>query len=165
MPTPINNTPNKVIDLNLPIEKQAFRFGQDDNRIVWINTSDLGFVERLPISYEKLTELQGKVAEVTDGVNKDAEEVDDVMSSLATLGSRLKALDAEMREVIDELFQAPVSAAAAPDGSMYDLYNGSPRYEIIITALIEQFGTRYTDEFKKVKEKVNQRTAKYRGKK
>ena len=151
MPTPINNN---VIDLNLPIEKRAFRFGQDDNRIVYINTSDFGFMERLPEAYKKLEDLQNRVTGVSEGVNGDAENLDDIMEGLGTMGSRLKALDTEMREVVDTLFQAPVSAAAAPDGSMYDLFEGTPRYDLIIAVLVEQFGKRYADEFKKVKEKV-----------
>ena len=139
MPTPINNN---VIDLNLPIEKRAFRFGQDDNRIVYINTSDFGFMERLPEAYKKLEDLQNRVTGVSEGVNGDAENLDDIMEGLGTMGSRLKALDTEMREVVDTLFQAPVSAAAAPDGSMYDLFEGTPRYDLIIAVLVEQFGKR-----------------------
>ena len=160
MPTPINNN---VIDLNLPIEKRAFRFGQDDNRIVYINTSDFGFMERLPEAYKKLEDLQNRVTGVSEGVNGDAENLDDIMEGLGTMGSRLKALDTEMREVVDTLFQAPVSAAAAPDGSMYDLFEGTPRYDLIIAVLVEQFGKRYADEFKKVKEKVKKHTGKYKG--
>ena len=161
MPNPIPN--NNIIDISLPIEKRAFRFGQDDNRIVYINTSDFGFMERLPEAYKKLEELQGRVSEVTEGINGDAEELEEVMSSMSTMGSRLKVLDTEMRDVIDTLFQAPVSAAAAPDGSMYDLFEGSPRYDLILAVLIEQFGKRYSDEFKKVKEKVKKHTGKYKG--
>lgn len=160
MPTPINNN---VIDLNLPIEKRAFRFGQDDNRIVYINTSDFGFMERLPEAYKKLEDLQNRVTGVSEGVNGNAENLDDIMEGLGTMGSRLKALDTEMREVVDTLFQAPVSAAAAPDGSMYDLFEGTPRYDLIIAVLVEQFGKRYADEFKKVKEKVKKHTGKYKG--
>lgn len=160
MPTPISN--NNVIDLNLPIEKRAFRFGQDDNRIVWINTSDLGFIHRLPEAYEKLEDLQTRVSKVTDGISEDDAEV---MNSLKTVGTRLNELDSEMRVVIDELFNAPVSAAAAPDGSMYDLFDGVPRFDLILTVLVEQFGSRYTEEFKKVKNNVQKHTSKYKGKK
>ena len=161
MPNSIPN--NNVIDLNLPIEKRAFRFGQDDNRIVYINTSDFGFMERLPEAYKKLEDLQNRVTGVSEGVNGDAEDLDDIMEGLGTMGSRLKALDTEMREVVDTLFQAPVSAAAAPDGSMYDLFEGTPRYDLIIAVLVEQFGKRYADEFKKVKEKVKKHAGKYKG--
>ena len=164
MPTPINNNvPNNVVDLELPIEKRAFRFGKDDSRIVWINTADFGFMERLPEAYKKLEDLQSRVRTVSEGISTDVEETDDVMNNMSTMGVRLKALDTEMREVLDALFNAPVSAAAAPDGSMYDLYEGNPRYELIITVLIEQFGKRYTDEFAKVRENVKKRTDKYKG--
>jgi len=165
MPTQIPNTNPNVIDLELPIEKRAFRFGKDDSRIVYINTSDFGFMERLPEAYKKLEELQGRVSEVSEGVEKPTDDtgIDDVMTGLGTMGGRLKALDTEMRAVVDELFNAPVSAAAAPDGSMYDLFDGNPRYELVITVLIEQFGKRYTDEFKKVKENVKKHAGKYKG--
>lgn len=164
MPTPINNIPNNVVDLELPIEKRAFRFGKDDNRIVWINTADFGFIERLPEAYKKLEDLQSRATDITEGISGDVEDTDSVMSNLNTMGSRLKTFDAEMRKVIDELFNAPVSAAAAPDGSMYDLYNGSPRFDLILTVLIEQFGTRYKEELAKVRANVSKRTGKYKGK-
>lgn len=165
MPTQIPNINNNVTDLELPIEKRAFRFGKDDSRIVYINTSDFGFMERLPEAYKKLEELQSRVADVASGVDAPTEDtgVEEVMSGLGTVGSRLKVLDGEMREVVDTLFNAPVSAAAAPDGSMYDLFNGSPRFELVIAVLVEQFGKRYTDEFNKIRENVKKHTGKYKG--
>lgn len=159
-----NPSPNNIIDLELPIEKKKFRFGKDDSRVVAINTSDLNFISRMSEAYPKLHDLQMRAANISEGIKfDDQDNLDSMMSDLGTMGERLKAIDAEMRELIDFMFQAPVSSAAAPDGSMYDPFDGSFRFELIMTVLIEQFGGRYKDEFKRMDEKVKKHAGKYVG--
>jgi hypothetical protein len=59
------------------------------------------------------------------------------------------------------MFDAPVSAAAAPSGSMYDPFNGSFRYEHIITAVMKQYEDNLQSEFSKMEKQLKKHTDKY----
>ena len=80
---------------------------------------------------------------------------------MQTVADRLKTVDAEMRDLIDFMFDSDVSSKAAPDGSMYDPFNGSPRYEYIITVLMKQYETNLQAEYKKIESQLSKHTAKY----
>lgn len=161
----VNNVNEDIIDLDLSVtRKKRFRFDGDNNRIIELNTSDMNIMARMSDSYPKLKELQEKAGKVMDGIEiHDEEEVieADVTKDMATISERLKAIDTEMRELIDFMFNAPVSAAAAPDGSMYDPYNGSFRFEYIITLLIKQYEDNLQSEFSKMTKQMEKHTAKY----
>jgi len=157
-PTP-NTVNNNIIDLDLSItQKKKFRFGKDDNRIVEINTSDMNLMQRVNEAYPKLNDLQNRAAKLTEGL--DLEESAGI-EDLGTMAERLSVVDTEMRELIDYMFDAPVSAAAAPDGSMYDPFNGSFRYEHIIAAIMKQYEDNLQSEFKKMERQLKKHTDKY----
>ena len=164
-PTILSTTPMNVTDIDLSItDKKPFRFGKDDNRIVYLNVSDMGVLQRIKDYYGKLQELQTKAAAITAGIdveNIDDKSGDELMTAATTVAERLSDIDAEMRACIDEMFQAPVSQAAAPDGSMFDPFNGALRFEIIIEALVAQYENNLTHEFNKMRAKLSKHTAKY----
>ena len=156
-------TPNKIIDLDLSAtEKKKFRFGHDDNRIVELNTSDMGIIARISDAYPKLTELQEQASKLMDGIEFDENDDAAVRAGISTMADRLKVVDDAMRGLIDYMFDAPVSAAAAPSGSMYDPFNGSFRFEYIITLLMNQYETNLKDEYAKMEKQLNKHTAKYK---
>ena len=74
---------------------------------------------------------------------------------------KLLNTDAEMRELMDYLFDSPVSAVCAPQGSMYDPFNGKYRFEHIMETLFALYESNIEAEYKKMKANVNKRTAKY----
>ena len=152
-----------VIDLDLSVtEKKPIRFGNDDNRIVYLNLSDMNVLSRLNETLPKLTDLGETASKITDGI--DVENTDDInatISGIDAMSARLADVDAKMREYIDYIFNAPVSSAAAPDGSMYDPFNGSFRFEIIITALINLYDENLSAEFSKIEKQVRTHTDKY----
>lgn len=161
MPDLIPN--NNIIDLELPESKKKFRFGKDDNRIVEIDTADFNFLNRLSEAYPKLVELQGKVRDVPNGV--DLEHTDDnvesAISSIGALGNNIRKIDEEMRELIDYIFDAPVSQAAVPSGTMYDTFNGTFRFDLVISTILTQYEDRYKSEFAKMNKSVSKHTGKY----
>lgn len=158
MPNPVNN----IIDLDLSFtEKKKFRFGHDDNRIVELNTSDMNIIARISDGYPKLTALQEQAAKLMDDVEFDTEDTTSVMTGISTIAERLKTVDEAMRGLIDYMFDAPVSAVAAPDGSMYDPFNGSFRFEYIITLLMNQYETNLKNEYSKMEKQLTKHTAKY----
>lgn len=154
---------HNIVDIDLSAtEKRKFRFNNDDSRIVELNTSDMNFVTRASDVYPKLKALQDDAMKMSDGIDvkeDDSEEV--TMSQVTVMAERLKHIDTEMRECIDFLFDAPVSQAAAPNGSMYDPFNGMFRYEYIINALIPQYEAKLSAEFKAMEDKFKGHTDKY----
>lgn len=156
-----NTVNNDIIDLDLSVtKKKKFRFDRDDNRIVEINTSDMNLMQRVNTAYPKLQALQEKSTKLTDGIETDGTEAD-TMTTISTMAERLNAIDLEMRELLDYMFDAPVSAAAAPSGSMYDPFEGSFRYEHIIAIVMKQYEDNLQSEFKKMEKQLKKHTDKY----
>lgn len=156
-----NAVNNDIIDLDLSVtKKKKFRFNKDDDRIVEVNTSDMNLMQRVSDAYPKLQDLQTKATKLTDGIEITDEEAS-ALDSLTTMAERLSAVDKEMRELIDYMFDAPVSAAAAPDGSMYDPFSGSFRYEHIIAVVIAQYEKNLQSEFSKMEKQLKKHTDKY----
>lgn len=152
-----------IIDIDLSVtQKKKFRFGKDDSRIVEMNTSDMNILQRVNVAYPKLQDLQKKAAKLTEGLNDEDDATEaNTIHSIATMAERLSAVDAEMRELLDYIFDAPVSAATAPDGSMYDPFNGSFRYEHIIAILMKQYEDNLQSEFNKMEKQLKKHTDKY----
>ena len=155
-PTTVNN---EIIDLDLSVtKKKKFRFDRDDTRIIELNTSDMGIIGRISDAYPKLTALQDKASKMMEGLHDDDAYLDD---DLKLIGARLSEVDNEMRQIIDEIFSADVSAKAAPDGSMYDPFDGTYRFEHIITLLMSQYEKNLQDEYAKIEHQVKSHTDKY----
>ena len=155
-PTTVNN---EIIDLDLSVtKKKKFRFDHDDTRIIELNTSDMGIIGRISEAYPKLTALQDKASKMMEGLHDDDAYLED---DLKLIGARLSEVDNEMRQIIDEIFNADVSAKAAPDGSMYDPFDGTYRFEHIITLLMSQYEKNLQDEYAKIEHQVKSHTDKY----
>lgn len=161
----VANETEDIIDLDLSVtKKKRFRFDKDNNRILELNTSDMNILARMSEAYPKLKEQQEKAAKLMEGIEiKDDETVTDseVAEDMITVGERLRAIDKDMRDLIDFMFNANVSEVAAPDGSMYDPYEGSFRFEYIITLLIKQYENNLHSEFTKMSRQMEKHTAKY----
>lgn len=159
----LNTVNNEVIDLDLSItKKKKFRFDKDDTRIVEVNTSDMNLMQRVSEAYPRLQALQDKASKLTDGLSGDNVESEaEAINEIATMAERLSAVDIEMRDLLDYMFDAPVSAAAAPSGSMYDPFNGSFRYEYIITIMMNQYEANLQSEFNKMEKQLKAHTNKY----
>lgn len=154
-----NTVNNDVIDLDLSItNKKKFRFNKDDTKIVEINTSDMNLLQRVSVAYPKLEALQEKSTKLTEGLNPEGNRA---IEDIATMAERLAEIDKEMRGLIDYMFDAPLSAAVAPSGSMYDPFNGSFRYEHIIAVMMSQYEENLQSEFGKMEKQLKKHTDKY----
>lgn len=138
------------------IRKQRFRIDEDDNRIIELNTSDLGVITRLEELYPKLQELDEEVANIT--ADTDDEDVDGMVKSM---GPKLKNIDRHMRDIIDEIFDGEVADKCAPFGNMFDPIEGMTRYEHVITTLVSLYEKKLSSEATKIKNKMNAHTSKY----
>lgn len=138
-----------VIDIDLSVtKKKQFRIDGDDSRIIELNTSDMLIIERLNEVYPKLESLSVKTTELNS---------DDIDGGIKAL----KDIDKEMRELLDYVFDSPISSICAPDGSMYDLFNGEFRFEHIITVLLNLYEENIAKEFNNMEKRINKHTAKY----
>ena len=143
---------NNIIDIDLSItRKKRFRIDGDDNRVIELNTSDMTILNRLDEADRQLREL-------ADKANFELADVEDENRDIV---KELLATDKQMREIIDYLFDAPVSDVCAPDGSMYDPFNGKYRFEHIMEALFVQYENNIAEEIKKMRKNVQKYTSKY----
>lgn len=163
MATDINQTTNAVVDIDLSaIRKKRFRIDGDDNKILELNTSDLNILSRLKESYPKLQKLSEQAAEEwpneldsdTDNPPIDSQEMEKAVNFLVRI-------DNEMREIVDYIFDAPVSKLCADSGSMYDPINGQFRYEHIISTLGNLYEVELSNEMTKLSSRVQKHTNKY----
>lgn len=143
---------NNIIDIDLSVtRKKRFRIDGDDNRVIELNTSDMTILNRLDEADRQLREL-------ADKANFELADVEDENRDIV---KELLATDKQMREIIDYLFDAPVSDVCAPDGSMYDPFNGKYRFEHIMETLFVQYENNIAEEIKKMRKNVQKYTSKY----
>lgn len=141
-----------IIDIDLSVtRKKRFRIDGDDNRIIEINTSDMTILNRLDEADKRLRELAEYANfELTGDDDKDKDVVKELLST-----------DKQMREIIDYLFDSPVADICAPDGSMYDPFEGKYRFEHIMETLFTQYENNISEEIKKMRKNVKKHTDKY----
>lgn len=158
------NTPvdNDIIDVKFDnIKKQRFRIEGDNNRILELDTSDLSVINRIEDSYPKLVALEQKASLMKV---KDELGDDDTLEEAAekvNISQTLREIDTEMREIMDFIFDADVSAKCAPSGSMFDPFNGEFRYEHILNKLTSLYETNLNSEYDKLRKRINKHTDKY----
>lgn len=157
--TPVSS-PDDIQDVDLSaIKKKRFRINGDNNKILELNTSDLQIVSRLSTAYEKLMEDMEKVGTVLSTLPENEDELDDEKEKL--MRKQLKEIDDTMKERIDYIFDAPVSAACSDGGSMYDPFEGMFRFEHIIEAILKLYERNLDSEFNKMRRRVSAKTSKY----
>lgn len=146
---------NNVIDLSLSIKKKI-RIDGDDNRVIELNTSDMGIIDRINKLSDKMLELSEKF--VTTKYDDDLEERQVDGEALA---EEIKLIDSEMRKIVDDLFQSPIADVCVPDGTMFDLSNGQFMYEILIEKLLTLYADNIKSETEKTMKRIHKHTDKY----
>ena len=145
-------TTNKTFDFDLSLsQKKRIRIDGDDSRVIELNVSDMGIIERFNQLSDKMSKLSTEYVDVKFDENLDEkQETEEVIN-------RIKIIDSKMREIVDDLFQSKVSDVCVPDGTMFDMFNGIFMYEILIERLL----TLYTDNIEKETKKTLNRMRKY----
>ncbi len=156
-------TTQNVADLSLDvIRKKRFRIDGDDSRILELNTSDLNILARLKEAYPKLVQLANDAFQNLPNVDGNAEDYNFMTDeATAEVIEALKKADAEMRKLVDYIFNSNVSELCAVDGSMYDPINGKFRFEHIIDTLAELYETDVSKEMTTLSNRVRKHTDKY----
>lgn len=147
---------NGFVDIDLSAtRKQRIRIDGDDNRILELDTADMNIVVRLRDGFEKLEKLIDQIT------NLQVSDTGDIKTDISEMGTVIEDIDKQMRNALDEIFDANVSEVCAPTGSMYDLFNGEYRFEHIINALTKLYENNLDKEYAKMKKRVQKHTDKY----
>lgn len=147
---------DNVVDIDLsPIKKQSFRINGDNDKMLELNTSDMNIVVRLNKIYPKLQKLADEAVELS---KTDMDNTEEGLNKFAT---KLEEIDVKMSNLVDELFDANVSAVCKDGGSMYDPFNGTFRFEHIINTLANLYTNNFSKEFSQMKQRVKKHTSKY----
>lgn len=144
---------NNVVDIDLSVtKKKQFRIDKDDNRIIELNTSDMSILSRLQESYPKLDELSNKAMTLSN---------DDTLEATVEV---LNDIDKEMRQILNFIFDSDIADVCAPDGSMFDMFNGEFRFEHIVSVLVGLYEENIDKEYKLMAKNIRKHTDKYTGK-
>ena len=147
-----------VIDVDLGyVEKRRFRIMGDYNRMLELNVSDLNIFSRLEAGYAQLKALGKKAQESVDKIPSE----DDKEQNFSGIANTLTEIDAEMRKIVDFIFDTNASEVCVPSGNMFDPVDGQFRFEHIIDKLTSLYATGLNAEFKKMQNNVDKRTSKY----
>ena len=152
-----------IKDISLSTKK-SFRIDGDNNRIIYLDTSDMNVVVRFNEVYPEIQKLAvdatTRLATLKDSKSEDTDET----SPLNDISEILKDIDKQMRDKVDYIFASEVADMCAPTGNMYDINNGEFRYEHIVDVLSSLYTNNFKSEFKKMQERVKKHTAKYANK-
>ena len=153
--TPSVEEPLVDFDLDMSaIRRKRIRVNGDFNKIIELNLSDMFIEKRLNEQYQKLREYMEEVIQLSKNPDNSDE-------ALMDLSIQLTDIDKKMRECIDTIFNFPVCDVLAPDGSMFDPFNGTFRFEYILNALTSYYESNLNSEYNKMKANVNKTTSKY----
>ena len=156
----------EIKDISLSTKK-GYRIDGDNNRIIYLDVSDMNVMTRMEEVYPEINKLALEAVDrmaktkrtvsddITEGdEDSDAEEMTDV----------LKDIDSKMRVKLNYIFASDVADICEPTGNMYDVVGGGWRFEHIIEVLTHLYANNITSEFKRMQERIKKHTAKYTNK-
>lgn len=118
---------------------------------VTFNPTDSNFVERLYSAFEDLDKKQ-------EGYKAQIEKMADKKEIFEFARER----DAEMRSIIDGVFDAPVSDAVFGGMNVYALAGGLPVWSNLMLAVMDEIDTAFSREQKATNPRIAKYTAKYK---
>lgn len=144
-----------VVDIQLNIDnRKQFRINNDDKRIIELDISDFGILNRLRESYPRLQEL---------GVKGFEFDEDDENIKLGEFMDSLNAINDEMISIIDYIFDSKVAKICANDKPLYNMVAGKFVFEIILDALFNLYSDNIRTELGQMSQRMKAHTSKYTG--
>lgn len=117
---------------------------------VSFNPTDSNFVERLYAAFEELDKKQ-------EGYKAQVEK----MADKKEIFEFAKERDAEMRGIIDGVFEVPVSDAVFGGMNVYAIANGLPVWCNLMLAVMDEVDSTFAREQKATNPRIAKYTAKY----
>lgn len=134
----------------LKFETGLVSFTVNDKAEVTFNPTDSFFIERLFNAFDTLDKKQ-------DAYKEEIEKVGD-KREIFEIGRRR---DAEMRELIDGVFEAPVCAEIFGGMNVYAMADGLPVWCNFLLAVMDKIDTTFAREQKATNPRIAKYTAKY----
>ena len=134
----------------IQIETGVVEYNLNGKVTVQFNPTDSGFIERLYTAFEELDEKQ-------EGYKDKVEKVTDKKELFSIARER----DAEMRNIIDSVFDVPVSEKLFGGMNVYALSGGLPVWCNLMLAIMDEIDDKVDKEQKLAKPRVDKYTAKY----
>ena len=150
-----------IKDISLSTKK-SFRIDGDNNRIIWLDVSDMNVMSRINDVYPEIRRL---AIEAQDRLQKaDITDREDANSPLQDVSDVLKDINKTMKEKLNYIFASDIADICEPTGNMYDVVGGEFRFEHIIDVLTTLYANNIKAEYRKLSERLKKHTAKYTGK-
>lgn len=158
-----------ILNLDLSATKGTIiQVNGDPNARITLNLADFGIYNRLKDGLEQLYDLfielkekMGDVAESDTPENPDEGSDEDAIKFINVM----QDMDKRMRNIVDYIFSSPVSEVCAPDGYMFDIFEGQLRFEYIINAITKLYESNINKEFYNLKSRINNKLPQYAKKK
>ncbi len=129
---------------------KEFEINGDPNRILRINLADIGLVDRMKASLDKMKDELKDIDLTVDGESTDKQE---------SVAEFVRTLNKKLREGFDEMFYPGASEAVFwVQNPLSTASNGATIYE----NFIESFTKLLEPEFKKAQKKSEKHMAKYK---
>ena len=137
---------------NLQVNLGMEEYSLNDRVTVSFNPTDMAFTERLTKAFEELEALQEKARDLVAGIDGDDPR---------PLFQDLRAIDAEMRQAVDRLFEQEVSDALFQGVRLYAASEGLPVWNNLLLALVDEIDAAYKREKKAMDERIKKYTERY----
>ena len=144
-----------VVDIQLSVDnRKQFRINGDDKRIIELDISDFGILNRLRESYPRLQEL---------GIKGFEFDEDDENIKLGEFMDSLNAINDEMISIIDYIFDSKVAKVCADSKPLYNMVAGKFIFEIILDTLFNLYSDNIRAELGQMSQRMKSHTDKYTG--
>ena len=134
-----------ITPISLGIRKKSFAIDGDENRVIYLDPSDMGIISRIEEFDKQIEQVLVRLKDVPSD----------------KLGETIKEVDKELRERIDKVFDSEVCAVCVPSGTMVDAVDGRFKFEIVVEALSDIYTSTIASEMKKVTARIQTHTQKY----
>lgn len=158
----------KVINLDLSSTKgTTIQVNGDPEKSFVLNLSDFSIYNRLKDGIEQLYDLfdslNEKMGTTAEEENPEVStaEGEEPKDTTGPLLEVMQEMDKQMRATMDYIFSAPVSDVCAPDGYMFDLFDGQLRFEHILNALTSLYEKNVNREYYNLKSRINNKLPGY----
>lgn len=140
------------ITLNVQ-QKKKFTINGEEDRFVELNPNDMSILARYGESIPKINDAINRMEELN--VEDESDE------AVIEFSNKFRELNQNICDIVDYIFDYPVSEPCSYGGSMFDLQDGNFRFETIIETLFNLYDAGITSESQKLQKRIKSHTDKY----
>ena len=137
---------------NLQVNLGVEEYSLNDRVTVSFNPTDMAFTERLTKAFEELEALQEKARDLVAAIDGDDPR---------PLFQDLRAIDKDMRQAVDRLFDQEVADALFQDVRLYAASEGLPVWNNLLLALVDEIDAAYRREKKAMDARIKKYTERF----